>query len=141
MASTVPFKLITPSAIAFEGEAELVITTGTEGEFGILPKHAPFLTALKPGVTRANVHDGQGGTKRLEIATAEGFLQALPDRVTMIVDAAVAAEAVDRAATREELNAATGRQKAAGSDLDAWRREQAIIDFALAKLRVSGGVG
>jgi F-type H+-transporting ATPase subunit epsilon len=139
MASTVPFKLITPAAVAFEGEAELVIATGTEGEFGILPKHAPFLTALKPGVMRANVA-GEHGTTRLELATGEGFLQALPDRVTMIVDAAVGGDAVDRAATREELEAATQRQKAAGSDLEAWRREQAIIEFALAKLRVSGGV-
>lgn len=137
MANSVPFKLITPSAVAFDGAAELVIATGTEGEFGILPKHAPFLTALKPGVTRVNVADGGGMTKRLELATAEGFLQALPDRVTMIVDAAVSGDAVDRNATREELNAAIERQKAAGSDLAAWRREQTIIEFANAKLRVS----
>src|SRR6185312_5778485 len=140
MASTVPFKLITPSAVAFEGEAELVIATGTEGEIGILPKHAPFLTALKPGVMRANVHE-DGGTKRLELATGEGFLQALPDRITMIVDAAVGVDAIDRNATRDELNAAVERQKSAGSDLAAWRREQVAIDFANAKLRVSGGAG
>ncbi|HXF32937.1 MAG TPA: ATP synthase F1 subunit epsilon [Candidatus Acidoferrales bacterium] len=140
MASTVPFKLITPSAVAFEGEAELVIATGTEGEIGILPKHAPFLTALKPGVMRANVQEN-GGTKRLELATGEGFLQALPDRITMIVDAAVGGDAVDRNATRDELNAAVERQKSAGSDLAAWRREQVAIDFANAKLRVSGGAG
>jgi F-type H+-transporting ATPase subunit epsilon len=140
MASTVPFKLITPSAVAFEGEAELVIATGTEGEIGILPKHAPFLTALKPGVMRANVQEN-GGTKRLELATGEGFLQALPDRITMIVDAAVGGDAVDRNATRDELNAAVERQKAAGSDSAAWRREQVAIDFANAKLRASGGAG
>ena len=90
---------------------------------------------------RANVHDERGGTRRLELATGEGFLQALPTRVTMIVDAAVAADAVDRNATRDELNAALERQKGAGSDSAAWRREQAAIDFANAKLRVSGGVG
>jgi F-type H+-transporting ATPase subunit epsilon len=139
MASSVPFKLITPAAVAFEGEAELVIATGTEGEFGILPKHAPFLTALKPGVTRANVRDASGATKRLEFATGEGFLQALPDRVTMIVDAALRPDDVDRAAAREELNAALERQKAAGADMPAWRREQTIVDLANAKLRVSGG--
>jgi F-type H+-transporting ATPase subunit epsilon len=139
MASAVPFKLITPVSVAFEGEAELVIATGTEGEVGILPKHAPFLTALRPGVTRANVRDGEGATKRLELATGEGFLQALPDRITMIVDVAVRADDVDRNATRDELRAATERQKTVGNDLAAWRREQAIIDFANAKLRISGG--
>jgi F-type H+-transporting ATPase subunit epsilon len=138
--ATVPFKLITPREIAFEGEAELVIATGTEGEIGIMPKHAPFLTALKPGVMRANVRAGDGALKRLELATGEGFLQALPDRVTMIVEAAVGGDAVDRSKAREELSTALERQKAAGSDLAAWRREQVTIDFANAKLRVSGGM-
>ena len=55
MANTVPFKLITPTQVVFEGDAELVIAVTTEGEEGILPKHAPFLAALKPGVLRANV--------------------------------------------------------------------------------------
>jgi hypothetical protein len=76
----VPFRLITPVAVAFEGDAELVIGVGTEGEEGILPSHAPFLTALRPGILRANVVDG-GASKRLEFATSEGFMQALPDRV------------------------------------------------------------
>lgn len=140
MANTVAFRLITPLAVAFDGEAELVIATGTEGEIGILPKHAPFLTALRPGVMRANVRDDGGATKRLELATGEGFLQALPDRVTVIVDAAIAGDAVDRTTAREELHAATERQKAAGSDLAVWRHEQSIIDFATAKLRISGGL-
>ena len=60
MANAVAFTLITPRATVFEGDAELVIVTGTEGEVGILPSHAPFLTALKPGVLRANVRDGSG---------------------------------------------------------------------------------
>ena len=55
MASTLPFKLVTPTQVAFDGDAELVIAVTTEGEEGILPQHAPFLAALKPGVLRANV--------------------------------------------------------------------------------------
>ena len=46
---TVPFKLVTPAKLIFEGDAELVIAVTTEGEEGILPRHAPFLAALKPG--------------------------------------------------------------------------------------------
>ncbi|MGH7661930.1 MAG: F0F1 ATP synthase subunit epsilon, partial [Vulcanimicrobiaceae bacterium] len=83
--ATVPFKLITPVEVKFDGEAELVIAVGTEGETGILPKHAAYLTALRPGLLRANVVEG-GNTKRLELATGEGFLQALPDRITILVD-------------------------------------------------------
>ena len=134
MAHTLPFKLITPTRVVFEGDAELVIATTTEGEEGILPQHAPFLAALKPGVLRANVVEQNAG-KRLELATSEGFMQALPDRLTVLVDEALAFEDIDVAATREELAAALERQKSATGD--AFAREQAIIDFANAKLRLT----
>lgn len=137
MASTVPFKLITPTKVVFDGAAELVIAVTTEGEEGILPNHAPFLTALKPGVLRANVVS-EGASSRLELATAEGFMQALPDRVTVLVDAALRFEDVDVAAARDEVAQATERQKAVATESPAFAREQAIIDFAQAKLRLTG---
>lgn len=137
MASTVPFKLITPTEVVYDGQAELVIAVTTEGEEGILPQHAPFLAALRPGVLRANVA-AEGKTDRLELATGEGFMQALPDRVTVLVDEALRFEDVDVARTREELAAATERQKEQAIDSPAFAREQAAIDFANAKLRLTG---
>jgi F-type H+-transporting ATPase subunit epsilon len=135
-ANAIPFKLIAPNRVAFEGDAELVIAVTTEGEEGILPKHAPFLAALKPGVLRANVvRDGE--RSRLEIATGEGFMQALPDRVTVLVDEALQFDDIDVARAREELASALERQKAAAGDSTAFAREQAIIDFATAKLRLT----
>ena len=104
MATTVPFKLITPTRLVFEGDAELVIAVTTEGEEGILPQHAPFLAALKPGVLRANVVK-DGATSRLELATGEGFMQALPDRVTVLVGDALRFEDVDVVNGRFALNA------------------------------------
>ena len=138
MANAVAFQLITPRAIAFDGEAELVIAVGTEGEVGILPSHAPFLTALRPGILRANVRDGSGGTQRFEFAAGEGFLQALPDKITILTDAALDRDDVDVDAAREDLRAGTDEQKAAGSDLAAWHRAQSKIDFANARLKVAG---
>ena len=137
MASTVPFKLVTPTRVVFEGEAELVIAVTTEGEEGILPRHAPFLAALRPGVLRANVIS-DGAVSRLELATSEGFMQALPDRVTVLVDEAVPFEAVVVTEVREELDAAMERQRAAGEDRELYAREQAVIEFANAKLRLTG---
>ena len=94
----------------------------TEGEEGILPKHAPFLTALKPGVLRANVVE-DGAASRLELATSEGFMQALPDRVTVLVDDALRFEDVDVAKTREEL--AAGRRPAESRRRRTLRRSRA----------------
>ena len=133
--STIPFKLITPEEVAFDGEAELVIAVGTEGEVGVLPKHAPFLTPLRPGVLRANVIEN-GQRRRLTLATSEGFLQALPGRITVLVDAALDRDAIDPAAAERDLAAATEQQKAAGADLDAVCRAQHAIDFANARLEV-----
>jgi F-type H+-transporting ATPase subunit epsilon len=122
VAATIPFKLITPTKVVFDGQAELVIAVTTEGEEGVLPSHAPFLAALKPGVVRANVVS-DGKTERLELATRAGFMQALPDRVTILVDEALRFHDIDVAKTREDLANAT---------------EQADIDFASAKLRLTG---
>lgn len=135
--ANVPFKLITPVAVRFDGEAELVIAVGTEGETGILPNHAPYLTTVRPGVLRANVVEG-GSTKRLELATGEGFLHVLPDRITLLVDSAFERSEVNVDATRRELSAAQERQRSSGGDLEAHRREQAVIDLQTAKLHIAG---
>src|SRR5579871_3497019 len=133
MAKTFAFKLVTPTAIAFEGDAELVIGVGTEGEEGILAQHAPFLTALRPGILRANVADGEE-IKRLEFATSDGFMQALPDRCTVLVDAALTRDRIDVAAARQELEAALERQKQLTPQTAEYELEQSRVDFANAKL-------
>jgi F-type H+-transporting ATPase subunit epsilon len=139
MANAIPFQLITPLSVKFDGEAELVIAVGTEGEVGILPSHAPYLTALRPGVLRANVRDG-AATRRLELALSEGFMQALPGKVTILADAALAADEIDIAQARKDLAAAQEEQKAAGGDLAAQRRALTKIDYANARLAVAGVV-
>lgn len=136
MPATIPFKLITPTKVVFDGDAELVIAVTTEGEEGILANHAPFLSALKPGVLRANVVQN-GAPHRLELATSAGFLQALPDRITVLADDALTFDEIDVAAAREELAQATERQQQA-TEPHVFAREQAIIDFANAKLRLTG---
>jgi F-type H+-transporting ATPase subunit epsilon len=137
MANAIPFKLITPKEVVFAGDAELVIAVTTEGEEGILPRHAPFLAALRPGVLRANVIEN-GASTRLELATGEGFMQALPDRVTVLIDEALRFADVDVAKAREELADALERQKGESPESPAYARAQSAADFAAAKLRLTG---
>ncbi|GAC1575557.1 MAG: F0F1 ATP synthase subunit epsilon [Candidatus Elarobacter sp.] len=137
MANAIPFQLITPLSVKFDGEAELVIAVGTEGEVGILPSHAPYLTALRPGVLRANVHEA-GATRRLELACSEGFLQALPGKITILADAALERDEIDIAQARADLTAAQDEHRTAGGDVTAVRAAQAKIDFANARLAVAG---
>jgi F-type H+-transporting ATPase subunit epsilon len=136
MANTIPFQLITPTHIAFAGDAELVIGVGTEGEEGILPSHAPFLTALRPGILRANVVEN-GTASRVEFATGEGFMQALPDRVIVLVDSALRREDIDVAAARQELETANEQLGGLPPQSPEAARERARVDFATAKLTLS----
>jgi len=125
MPSTVPFELISPAEVVFEGDAELVIVVTTEGEEGILPRHAPLLAALRPGVLRANVVR-DGTVSRLELVTGVGFLQALPDRVTVLADETYRFEDVDVAKTREDLARALEQD------------DRLAAELAQAKLRLTG---
>jgi F-type H+-transporting ATPase subunit epsilon len=138
MASTVAFKLISPARVLFEGQAELVIAVTTEGEEGILPSHAPFLAALKPGVLRANVVAAGGGTERLEFATSSGFMQALPDGVTILVDAAVRYDEIDRIEEQKALEAGEAQLGNTALDSPDYERVKAALEFNRAKLALRG---
>ena len=52
MADMLHFSLVSPERELFSGDVKQVDAPGVEGEFGVLPKHAPFMTVLKPGVVR-----------------------------------------------------------------------------------------
>jgi len=136
MAKTIPFKLIGPRKTLFQGEAELVIAVTTEGEEGILADHAPMLAALKPGVLRANtVQDGV--PKRLEFANAEGFMQVLPDRITILIDDAVTGPDVDRTQANADREAAEGELATLTPFTPEYDRAKARLDFAKAKLALT----
>jgi F0F1-type ATP synthase epsilon subunit len=136
LANAIPFQLITPLSVKFDGEAELVIAVGTEGEVGILPSHAPYLTALRPGVRarrrgRRDAPPGARMQRRLHAgAPGQGDdprrRRARPRR--------------DRHRTstaRTSLQRKTNKTSA-GGDLTAQRRAQTKIDFANARLHVAG---
>lgn len=74
--------IITPEKTLFEAEAEMVTIPGTEGEFGVLPLHAPLISSLKPGTI---VIDLAGG-KQQKIEVTGGFAEVTPERVTVLAD-------------------------------------------------------
>ena len=76
-----------------ETDVDMVVAPGSEGVLGILPRHAPLLTMLRPGPLRVK----KGGTEQ-EMAVAGGFLQVNADRVLILADQAVRADEIDAAA-------------------------------------------
>ncbi len=95
-------RIITPERVAFEGRADAVVATAYDGEFGILPGHAPMMVAL--GIGEFRLRQGE----RYEwFAIGEGFLHVLDDVVTVLTPFAEAAREIDvEDARRLEMTAA-----------------------------------
>ena len=117
--------LVTPEGAAYEGEAQMLIVPGDDGEIGILARHAPLVAMLKAGSTRVHVT----GSEVLEFATGPGFFKVEQDRALALVDDAVDAREIDAARARRQLEEAQAELEqldAGGSDADRWQVEQRI---------------
>ena len=100
MADKLHFSLVSPAKELFSGEVDQVIAPGTEGEFGVLVNHAPFMTTLKNGVVR--VLDGDTVTMRIFVRG--GFADVTPAGLTILAEDARILEGVDVAAIQAELD-------------------------------------
>ncbi|MEL6266243.1 MAG: ATP synthase F1 subunit epsilon [Pseudomonadota bacterium] len=99
MAETIKFELVSPSAKLASTEAVSVTVPAAEGDLTAMPRHAPFLSALRPGVI---VVTGEGGESRY-VVTA-GFVEVTPSEVGVVAEDAAEAASVtgDWMATRIE---------------------------------------
>src|SRR5256885_2015195 len=108
----------TPRGSLVEAEVDEVTAPGALGEFGILPQHVPFLSALKPGVfvyrVKTDSHILAVGEGVLEVVRVEGEGATTSEKVIVLVSEAVLAEEIDRAAAAKEV-------AAADHDLGHWK--------------------
>ena len=86
-----PLRVVSVERSLFEGEVEFVIANGADGELGVLARHAPLMTILKPGPLR--IQETIGGPEQL-LFVGGGFLEVLPDRVTVLADVAEHADEI-----------------------------------------------
>ncbi len=98
MADTIHFALVSPERELFSGEVKQVDAPGAEGEFGVLPQHAPFMTTLKPGVVR--IYEESGVTP---VFVRGGFADVTPAGLTILAEEAIRLEDVDVAELDQEI--------------------------------------
>jgi len=91
-------------SVVSDTDVDMVIAPASEGEVGILPRHAPLLATLRPGMLRI-----KKAGEESELAVTGGFLQVNQDRVLILADAAERAEEIDE----ERAEAARQRAEAA----------------------------
>ena len=123
MASTLKLQIITPDAVAYSEEVDMVTLPGVEGQMGIYPSHVPLMTQMVPG--EVIVHkDGQD----YFLAVGEGLIEIMGDHVSILTDLAIAADHIDEAKVEEARQRAQARLSEKLSD-----EEIASVNSAMAR--------
>jgi len=116
MSKTIRCDIVSAHEEIYSGDATMIFATGTVGELGISPRHAPLITQLKPGPVRVQQPDGE----EVFIFVGGGILEVQPHIVTVLADTAVRADDLDEAAAvrakeeaERELQDRTGEMEVA----------------------------
>lgn len=101
MADKLHFSLVSPACELFSGEVDHVIAPGSDGEFGVLVDHAPFMTTLKNGVVRVE----DKGETTLRLFVRGGFADVTPAGLTILAEEAVDLADIDAAQVQQDMDA------------------------------------
>ncbi|BCN37153.1 ATP synthase epsilon chain [Alicycliphilus denitrificans] len=131
--NTIHVDVVSAEESIFAGEARFVALPGEAGELGILPKHTPLITRIKPGSVRIEMADGSEEF----VFVAGGILEVQPDCVTVLSDTAIRGKDLDDQKAQEARAAAEEALKNAKSEIDIARAqsELAIMAAQIAALR------
>jgi F-type H+-transporting ATPase subunit epsilon len=122
-AQTVEFELVSPEKLLISEAVAMVIVPGAEGDFGVLPRHAPLISTVRPGVI-AVYEQRQQVSQRIFVAG--GFAEVTPERCTVLAEQAVPVDEIDRAETEQRLANAREDLTDAKSELDRAKAAEAI---------------
>lgn len=130
MENRLSLNIVTPDAIVYSEDVDMVTLPGVDGQLGILPMHIPLMTHMVPGeiIVRKN------GQDRF-LAVGEGLVEVTAGRVAILTDMAIAAESIDEAKAEEarQRAAARLREKLSAEEVAA---TNASLARSLAQLRV-----
>ena len=130
MAMTIHVDIVSAENEIFSGPAEMVFAPAIMGEVGIMPRHAPLLTQLKPGDVRLKLPDGQEEI----FYVSGGMLEVQPHVVTVLTDTALRAKDVDEAAALEAKQRAEQAIQDRTSEFE-YAKAQAELAEAVAQLQ------
>ncbi len=125
MADKLHFSLVSPAREMFSGEVDHVIAPGTEGEFGVLAHHAPFMTTLKNGVVRVL----EGDVTKMRIFVRGGFADVTPEGLTILAEEALNLDGVKVAEVQADIDATLLKIQALDQDDTAKATLQAHFDY------------
>src|SRR5215510_11609173 len=124
-------EIVTPDRALLREDVDEVVVPGSEGELGILPGHTPLLASLKVGELWY-----RQGHERHSVVIAFGFVEVMPDRVTVLAQIAERAQDIDVARAERAKRRAEERVARPHADMDFERARVALIK-ALTRLQVA----
>lgn len=129
---TIKLEIVTAESSVFSEDVDIIIAPGIEGELGILPRHAPLMTALQAGELRV-----RKGSEEYSMYISGGFLEVRPDRVIVLADACERVEEIDIERAEEAKRRAEKKlSEKYVPEVDAARAE-AAMKRALLRLKLA----
>ena len=116
MAETTLFELVSPERLIMSKDVSMVVVPGSEGLFGVLPRHTSMLSALAPGVV--DIYEGEVITERLFVVN--GFAEVTADRCTVLAEDIIPIENLNPDELEEKIEEMRVEVKNA-SDIDVPR--------------------
>ena len=99
MADKVAYEMVSPDRLLASADADMVIVPGSEGDFGVLPGHAPMISTLRPGLVE--VHDE--GKAVQKIFVRGGFAEVTPEGLTVLAEEAIPLADLDKSTLGREI--------------------------------------
>lgn len=130
MAMTIHVDIVSAENAIFSGLAEMVVVPAAEGELGVVARHAPLLSRLKPGEVRVKISDKE----TLPFYVSGGVVEVQPHLVTVLADTAIRASDIDEAAVQEARRQAEEMMADSKDKID-FAKAQARLVEAMAQLR------
>jgi len=124
--ATIHVDVVSAEESIFSGEAKFVALPGEAGELGILPRHTPLITRIKPGAVRIEKADGEEEF----VFVAGGILEVQPNVVTVLADTAIRGHDLDEAKANEAKKRAE----------EAMQNKDAALDYAAAQAELASAV-
>jgi F-type H+-transporting ATPase subunit epsilon len=116
------FDLVSPEKLLLSEDVEMVVVPGVQGDFGVLVRHAPLISALRPGV----IVTYTGTTVEKRIFVAGGFAEVTGERCTVLAEEAMPVEDIDPADAEQRIAAARESLVTADNDIARGHAEMAL---------------
>jgi F-type H+-transporting ATPase subunit epsilon len=133
MADKLTFALVSPERELFNGEVDHVVVPGAEGEFGVLPNHAPVMSVIKPGALKV-INDGA----ERRIFVNGGFADVTPEGLTVLAEEAIDLADIEPAQLEQDLKNASEDLRDANSDAKREAAQRALTRLETIRTALAG---